>query len=729
MGVQFEGINDLVYFTHPLYAPQVLTRLADADWTFTVVDFGANAAFLEDNSTDTFALGFSAITGTGVTVTATGGAPFTADHVGSVWKAGHERESGNVILPLAFPEWQPATAYEVGDGVTESGTLYRCLEAHTSSDPDTSGDTFATDLAAAKWTETEDISETIRVQGEWTLVTTGFWRADILVQSSEDGTTGWKTVGKYTRKEDGNLNVAGDQTTDGFLRIKVENWSANKTTSGKDANTAKEFSRVMIEVGSSTVYGIFRVTGYTSPTVVTATILQNLYATTATEIWAEGAWSEYQGYPRAVCFHEERIVYAGTSRQPQRLWASRTGQYEDFTEGSDASDSFSRELGGRTQQRIEWMISQKNLLIGTKGAEFIVTSGSENLGLTPENANLRLQTNNGSKHVRCVPANDVILYVTRDGRKVREMVSVIDPDGGVGYQSPDLALLAEHIAGAVDGGITSISYQQQPDSVVWATTAEGTLISMTYDRSQDVIGWARHPTQGFVESVAVVTGEFRDEVWLTTKRTIDGDTKRFIERIRPTFWKDDTSDTLGIEDAFYVDCGVTYDGVATTTVSAPHLANMSVQVLADGRPQTDLNNTIVLDDNGEHELNEEASVIHVGLGYDSVWKPMRLDVDQQSGDTMGQVKIVYELIARFVDTVGCSYGDGDPDKHGGGFEYMSFQDTSDIMDAAIPPFTGDKELPWNGSFDTDTPIIIKQTQPLPMTLIGAVVKSRVTGNK
>jgi hypothetical protein len=108
---------------------------------------------------------------------------------------------------------------------------------------------------------------------------------------------------------------------------------------------------------------------------------------------------------------------------------------------------------------------------------------------------------------------------------------------------------------------------------------------------------------------------------------------------------------------------------------------------------------------------------------------MRLDVDQQRGDTMGQVKIVYELIARFVDTVGCSYGDGDPDKHGGGFEYMSFQDTSDIMDAAIPPFTGDKELPWNGSFDTDTPIIIKQTQPLPMTLIGAVVKSRVTGNK
>lgn len=722
-GIQFEGINDIVYFTHPDYQQRKLIRLGDTNWTFTVLDLVAKTAFLEE-STDESTITVNALTGTGVTMTCSRSF-FDAAHVGAYIKAGHDRDSDNTILPLAFPAWS-IIDYEVGDGVTESATLYRCLEAHT-------GGTFATDLAAGKWTATEDISDVLRVQGGWTMFSSGFFRADVLIQQSKDGATDWKTIGKYTRKEDGNISASGTVATDGYLRIKVENWSENYTTDGLAANAAKSYARVMLEVESATVYGIAQVTAVGSPTSATVTVVQPFYATTATEFWSEGAWSDYQGWPRALAFHDERMAYAGTLRKPSRIWWSGIKQYEDFTDGTDADSPFSKEIGGRKQHTIEWMESQKNLLVGTSGGEFIVTTGSDNLAISVNTSNLRLQSANGSKHLRGISVNDIVLFVTRDGKKVRELLSELQQDGGVGYKAPDITLYAEHIAGVVDGGFTSIAFQQQPEPIVWATTAAGTLVSCTYNRDQDVIGWTRHPTQGSCESVAVITGPFRDEVWLSTKRTIDGATKRFIEQIEPLPWKDETAERLGIEDAFYVDCGLTYDGAATTTVSAPHLPNTVVSILADGKNQSDDDFPITLDENGEYELPYEASVIHVGLRYDTIWKPMRLDVDQASGDTMGQEKIVYDLVARFIDTVGCTYGDGDlSSAHP--FNFLDFRDTSDEVDTgdgtgATLPFTGDKDLPWDGEFATDTPVIIKQTLPLPMTLIACVLKHRVTGKK
>lgn len=49
-----------------------------------------------------------------------------------------------VVFAAAASAWAGTTAYVVGDLVTESGSTYFCLVAHTSG-------TFATDLAAAKW--------------------------------------------------------------------------------------------------------------------------------------------------------------------------------------------------------------------------------------------------------------------------------------------------------------------------------------------------------------------------------------------------------------------------------------------------------------------------------------------------------------------------------------------------------------------------------------------------
>ena len=717
MAVQFEGINDIAYFTHPNHPNRKLIRYGDTNWDFSEIDYGLNRPYLDLNA-GAITLTPGATTGSGVSLAASADL-FSSDHVGSYFRIGHEREADTSIVPLAFPNWVTATAYEVGDGVDNGGTHYKCAEAHTSG-------TFATDLAANKWTADEDVSDVIRVQGDWEVKTTGFWRADVLVQESEDGSTNWKTIGKYVRKEDGNLNVAGTQETDIYMRIKVENFTDNKTTSGLAADTAKEYARAIIEVADAILYGTAEITGYTDEQNVTVTIESDLVSTSATTIWQENAWSDHQGHPRAVCFHEESVYYAGTTLKPNRFWRSKQGQYEKFLDGTDDDSPFSKEFGGQRMSRIEWLVSEKNLLIGLNGSEAIVTSGTENQALTPSNAANRRQTSEGSKHVRGIPVGDVAAFVTRDGKKMRTMLSQVQGDGSIGYESPDLTIFADHIAGEASGGITSIAYQQLPYPTIWASTAEGELISCVYQRDQDVIGWARHPTNGTVESVSVETGEEQDVVWVTTKRTIDGNVKRFMEYINPTPWKDSDSATLGIENAFYVDCGITISG-PTTTVTAAHLPNTEVQILADGKPIGDDESPVTLDGSGQYTLTDSASVIHVGLKYTPVWSPMRIDETPEHGDTIGQEKAVYQLVARVIDTVGIEYGDGDS-FHSHPYDYEDFRDTSDAMDTAVPPFTGEKILDFDGNVDLDTPIYIRQPQPLPLTLIAVTAKLVVTGD-
>jgi hypothetical protein len=39
------------------------------------------------------------------------------------------------------------------------------------------------------------------------------------------------------------------------------------------------------------------------------------------------------------------------------------------------------------------------------------------------------------------------------------------------------------------------------------------------------------------------------------------------------------------------------------------------------------------------------------------------------------------------------------------------------MDTAVPLFTGDKDIEFDGGFDDDDRVYIKQGQPLPMTVL------------
>lgn len=115
--LKFTQSADVLYITHPSYAPRKLTRTGHTAWTLSTVSF-LDGPYLPTNTTTT-TLTPSAASGV-ITVTASA-ALFASTDVGRLSRIGH--------IPAA---WAAATAYSKGAVVRNNGNLYICTSAGTS---------------------------------------------------------------------------------------------------------------------------------------------------------------------------------------------------------------------------------------------------------------------------------------------------------------------------------------------------------------------------------------------------------------------------------------------------------------------------------------------------------------------------------------------------------------------------------------------------------------------
>ena len=199
-------------------------------------------------------------------------------------------------------------------------------------------------------------------------------------------------------------------------------------------------------------------------------------------------------YPSCVSFFEQRLVFGNSNDNPQTLWFSKSGDYENFTTGTDSDDAMIFTIASNQVNAIRYLAASRSLLVGTVGGEFLVTGSDTVDGLTPTNINIRRQSTYGSANIDAIPVGNVTLFLQRAKRKIRELVYNYDSDN---YVAPDLTILAEHIT---DSLITDMAYQQEADSVLWCTRTDGVLIGMTYQRTENVIAWHRHIIGGKSDS-------------------------------------------------------------------------------------------------------------------------------------------------------------------------------------------------------------------------------------
>ena len=556
--------------------------------------------------------------------------------------------------------------------------------------------------------------------------------------------------------------------------------------------------------------GYGKITGRTNTTVVTVEILEDMGSSSASIDWSLGAFSDTTGHPSCVTFFEQRLVFAATINNPQTVYFSKSGDYENMDANIGGTiaddDAIIYTIASNQVNAIRFMTATRTLIIGTAGGEFAVSGGGADNAITPTNILIKKQSNHGAANIDAISVGNATLFLQRARRKIRELAYNFDVDG---YVAPDMTILAEHIT---EGGLTQVAYQQEPNQIIYATREDGELVGLTYQREQQVTAWHRHIFGGrfgiatltvsdyaniangtkltltksdgttvdftsttgtagtnefktetnnnttatnlktainahadftatvssavvtvtetaheatgyltiksfdstrltatsegkaVVDSVSVIPTDDKEyQTWVIVKRTINGVTRRYVEYLNELDF--DQTDNTSFN---FLDSALSYSGSAATTISGlDHLEGQVVSVLADGA--THPNETV---SSGSITLDRSAKSVKVGLAFTSLLQTMRLDAGSQDGTSQGKTKRIYDITVRMFETIGIEVGPNLND-----MERIPFRSSANLMDEGIPPFTGDKEIEFRGNYETDGFIYVRQTQPLPFTIL------------
>lgn len=712
-------INDVVYLSNPAFPPFKLTRISDTHWTLAQVSF-ITPPLLDQNATGVY-IGVSALQGT-------------------------------VALSANATAWVTATYYPIGESVNAVGAVYTCIVAHVSG-------AFAADRANGYWAletifqnsnigsvwqighvrgaghialdiTSNQFSGVTTARGNCTFETYGVWTGDISLQRSDDNGITWNKIQTITSHEDHNGTLEIVVTTDAQFRIQIENWvTATSTT----------VPRVTFSWPDSFVYGLVQIANVLNAYAATGTVIQKLYSTNNTTLWAEGAWSLRRGYPRAVTAFQQRAIYGGTSHEPQRIWGSVTNDLENFALGDqlEATDSFAFDIAAVGRGPIQWLISQVDLFIGFSGAEWIVNAGAGALGgstdaITPTQISAGEHSSWGSAPgIAPAVVGNAVLYTQRSAKTIQQMLFSVYTNK---YMSADLTSLSEHLFGA---GVVQMDYQPQfrNQGIVWVVTKTGSLCGMTYQLEQEVFGWHRHLTGlnqetgdqdiGF-QSVAIIEGQGveDDEVWVAVRRAGG----MSIELMNPINWETAGTPVLGIaqpqiQDAFYVDAGWTKTGLTTNQISGlTNLVGRYVNVLINGNIAVngllvaDFGSGTVTIDNYEPELTD---VVQVGLPIDYAIQPMRMDTSPRLGLTMGMTKVISKAFIRLFNSLGGKIAQP-------GTESVAM---IAYRTGIAPPdiFTGQKDVQVFSNLGDDPSFIIEGRDALPLTVLSTITRINVAG--
>lgn len=576
-------------------------------------------------------------------------------------------------------------------------------------------------------------SASFSILGKWQIQSFGSWSADITLQASSDNGASWENRRTYVSRNDYNVVSTGETTTDTLFRFVISSWSSVASATPP---------RIQLTAIDPLLRGVVRITAVTGTptnglyTTATAVVVKSIGSIVATSMWYEGAFSIEQGYPSAVGLHESRLIFAGTDKSPNTLWGSYSNDFQNFRKGAFDADSWVFTLASTTGGRINWLVSKTALLIGTSLDEWSISASDSSRPLTSTNVRAQAQSQYGSSNLPAIIINDTILYVQRMTRKVRELIYTFSSESWI---SNDITALAEHTTRSL---ITEIAYQRVPDAVYWFVRGDGQLVSITYEREQQVVGFARHNTDGLFESVATINGiNGEDEAWVLVRRVINNQVVRSVERFKTGMRE--ALDTGDKSAWFFVDSGVqtlpTLSSgvpVSTSTITGlSHLEGKEVSVWAGVYNATDNEITYgivtpVIDPatgkpmavtNGSLTLQTPVCASVVGLPYTSVLCPERVDQQMADGTSQSRKMRIPRINIKLYQSFAGEYSSDQVN-----WSPMVARKTTDFMDDSPPVLNGWNRMYLSSNWQDGVDIFIRQTLPMPLTIAAIVPVWEIT---
>ena len=410
-------------------------------------------------------------------------------------------------------------------------------------------------------------------------------------------------------------------------------------------------------------------------------------------------------YPGAVSYFEQRRVFAGTKNAPQNLWMTRAGTEANLSYSlpTKDDDAIAFRVAAREANTIRHILPLDSLVLLTGAAEWRVTSINSD-AITPSSVAVRPQSYIGAGSAQPVIVNSSILYGAARGGHVRELAYNWQAGG---YITGDLSLRAPHLFDGFD--IADLAFQKSPAPVAWFVSSSGKLLGLTYVPEQQIGAWHKHDTDGVFESVACVAEGAEDAVYAVIRRTIAGQTVRYIERMAPRLFG-------AQENAFFVDAGATYEGPPADTISGlAHLEGRTVSILADGAVHPPRVVTA-----GAVQLEIEASVVHIGLPIEADAQTLPLAFEIQ-GFGQGRQKNVNKAWLRVYRSSGLFVGPS--------FERLTEAKQRTTEPYGEAPALKSEEIPIliSPSWTDNGQICVRQSDPLPLTIVSLSLEVSIGG--
>lgn len=479
-----------------------------------------------------------------------------------------------------------------------------------------------------------------------------------------------------------------------------------------------------LRLKDTTRWVVFKITGFVNNTRVTGVLLEDpTYVnpnTTYTPVgnfsttkWAISAWGLTDntiGYPSIVGFSQQRLIYGGYARKPNRIDASHIGLYDCFSFSTPITDSvtalsaFSIELASGQRNKIKWIDTDEDgVLIGTEACEFTINA-TNNLSIGIENAYARSWSQVGSKLSRVAKADEILYFVSKTGRSLHAIVTNGALSGK--YTTADLSYKVKTL---FDTGVSDICFVRSKYPLVWLLLNDGSLLSCSIDKATGTIAYARHNVGGVVKSITSVLdaqGAY-EELWMV----VDRSGFSTIERLGGHYVSN-----ADVTEYPYVDCAFQYNGPPTNTLTAANLNLLNgrtVQVVADG---AFIQEAIVTA--GQIILNSAVTKAFIGLAYSAKCEFQTPEIATRTySTTVGLSQLISSVSVQVYDTVGVNT-----------FSPVVYEDTFRTPeDTFVRPYTGWKRLTYIGHVQTVPEIVIGSAIPFPSTILSVRMSIDIKG--
>jgi len=253
--------------------------------------------------------------------------------------------------------------------------------------------------------------------------------------------------------------------------------------------------------------------------------------------------------PGFVCFHQNRMVIGGSTKEPNVFYLSETNSFTGFkyfeeveyektvydpdspdgdpqydvtvdsVQQIGAASAISMQLATDENESIQWAASVSDLILGTATSEWVMPA--EVNALEPRAV---LTSRNGSASIQGRFVNGSVLFIPRSRRGAKMFQPVL------GQTTESITEQAEHLF-TMTSQVISFDFRQDPAHEVLLLLENGKAVIGVINN--DVVGWAPLYTRtgDLIESLVAIAANGEDAIYAVINRAISGDTARYIERL------------------------------------------------------------------------------------------------------------------------------------------------------------------------------------------------------